>query len=242
MQNIQLQVAFVLHTRAYRDTSLIVEFFTPDYGRLSAVARGVRKRKNLKRSLFNPFIPLLISVQGKGSLKLLTHVEAAGKPVSLIKKSLFAGLYVNELLNRLLPEWDAHHVIYQYYYEVMLKLEEDAPLEPILRCFEMQLLNELGYGIDWYNDAELACPIVPGELYQLDAGSGFTLAGSHSLEIAQPHNVKLQRHQFRGDDILAIAAGNYHLAEVRKVAKKINRLLLRPLLGSKPLQARSLFQ
>lgn len=233
MQKIQLQPGFVIHTRAYRDTSLIVEFFTPNYGRLSAVVRGVRKRKSPKRSLFNPFIPLLISIQGKGSLKLLTQVEAAGEAILLVQDRLFAGMYINELLNRLLLEWDAHEGIYHSYCEVLPKLQSETLLEPVLRHFETQLLQELGYGIDWLCEASSGKPIMPGGWYRLDVGSGFILLAE---------NLRNRVQCFQGEKLLAIAAGNYHLEGVGQVAKQINRLLLQPLLGSRPLQARALFQ
>src|SRR5690606_31339497 len=130
---IELQPAYVVHSRAYRDTSMLVDFFTPDYGRITAVARGVRKAKSSKRALLNPFLPLLISVQGKTSLKLLTHVEAcAVRAWRLQGERLFSGLYVNELLVRLLPEWDAYQELYADYNVTLETLDCVGSVEPVL--------------------------------------------------------------------------------------------------------------
>ncbi len=231
MQKIELQPAFVLHTRPYRDTSLIVEFFTLEYGRVAAVARGVRKTKNPKRSILNPFIPLLISVQGKGNLKLLTHVETYGLNCQLEKKHLYSGLYLNELLIRLLPEWDAHENIYLLYINALLGLGGGMAIEPILRRFETALLTELGYGIDWSIDALTNREIDPEHHYALDVEKGFVLVNEHNNN----------EYSFLGEDIISAGTSNYKLKSTLRAAKLINRLLLKPLLGSKPLQARALF-
>ena len=111
----ELQPAFVLHTRPYRDTSMLVDFLTPQFGRFTAVARGVRARKTIKRNLLNPFAGLLISFQGKTDLKLLTGFEAGTPHFSLTAKHLYSGFYLNELLMRLLPAFDAHDDIFHLY-------------------------------------------------------------------------------------------------------------------------------
>src|SRR4051812_11493872 len=136
---IELQPAYILHTRPYRDTSMLVDFITPEFGRITAVARGVRSRKTPKRNLLNPFTRLLISFQGKTDLKLLTHFEAEGTHFTLAAKHLFSGFYLNELLVRLLPDLDAHPEIYSLYEQSLQQLNAQQDLEPILRFFELQL-------------------------------------------------------------------------------------------------------
>ena len=116
------QPAYVLHTRPYRDTSLLVDFFTPEFGRLSAVVRGVRSGKAPKRNLLNPFSRLLISFQGKSNLKLVTGFEAETPNVHLLEKYLYSGFYLNELLVRLLPELDAHADIFLLYQQSLQAL------------------------------------------------------------------------------------------------------------------------
>jgi DNA repair protein RecO (recombination protein O) len=227
----ELQPAYILHTRPYRDTSMLVDFLTPEFGRITAVARGVRSRKTSKRNLLNPFTRLLISFQGKTDLKLLTHFEAEGEHFTLLAKHLFSGFYLNELLVRLLPEFDAHSEIYSLYEQSLQQLNAQQDLEPILRFFELQILNELGYAIDFESDAKTGELILSNAHYCLDIAQGFYLA---SPDV--PHNF-----QFSGQHIQAIARRDFILPEVKQTAKRITRILLKPLLGSKPLTSRELF-
>src|SRR3990167_1618223 len=98
------QPAYVLHSRAYRESSALVDFLTPQ-GRLRAVMRGARGKAG---SLARPFVPLEVEFRGRGELKNVSRLEAAGIPNLLHGEALFSGLYLNELLIRLLPEPDPH--------------------------------------------------------------------------------------------------------------------------------------
>jgi DNA repair protein RecO (recombination protein O) len=228
---VELQPAYILHTRPYRDTSMLVDFLTPEFGRITAVARGVRSRKTPKRNLLNPFTRLLISFQGKTDLKLLTHFEAEGAHFPLTAKHLFSGFYLNELLVRLLPELDAHPEMYSLYEQSLQALSGQQDLEPILRVFEFQLLQELGYGIDFGADAKSGEMISTQASYCLDPAQGI-----YSAYAEVPLNF-----QFSGQHINAIAQRDFSLPEVKQTAKRISRILLKPLLGSKPLMSRELF-
>jgi len=228
---VELQPAYILHTRPYRDTSMLVDFLTPEFGRITAVARGVLSRKTPKRNLLNPFTRLLISFQGKTDLKLLTHFEAEGAHFPLTAKHLFSGFYLNELLVRLLPELDAHPETYRLYERSLQALSAQQDLEPILRNFEFQLLYELGYGIDFEVDAKSGEVISTQASYCLDPAQGIYLAYA---------DVPLN-FQFCGAHIHAIAQRDFALPEVKQTAKRISRILLKPLLGSKPLMSRELF-
>jgi len=228
---IELQPAYILHTRPYRDTSMLVDVLTPQYGRVGLVVRGVRSRKTPKRNLLNPFARLLISFQGKTDLKLLTQFEAEGMPMYLSGNYLFSGFYVNELLVRLLPEMDAHEDIFVLYEQTLQQLVQQLPLEPVLRQFELQLLESLGYGIDLTADAKSGELLVAGCNYCLDPAQGF-----YAADDSVPFNFL-----FSGAHIGALATGDFSTPDVRQTAKRITRTLLRPLLGNKPLKSRELF-
>jgi DNA repair protein RecO (recombination protein O) len=174
---------------------------------------------------------LLISFQGKTDLKLLTHFEAEGAHFPLTAKHLFSGFYLNELLVRLLPELDAHPEIYSLYEQSLQALSAQQDLEPILRVFEFQLLQELGYGIDFEADAKSGDVIGAHSNYCLDPSQGVYVAHA---------DVPLN-FQFSGAHINAIAQRDFALPEVKQTAKRISRILLKPLLGSKPLMSRELF-
>src|SRR3989338_1657766 len=107
MKRILLQPAYVLHLRSYRESSFLVELFTKEQGRMTVLAKGVRKKKSPLQGLLQPFIPLLVSWVGKSELMILTQAEAHGAMKQLKGTCLYAGLYLNELLMGLLQKWDA---------------------------------------------------------------------------------------------------------------------------------------
>jgi DNA repair protein RecO (recombination protein O) len=174
---------------------------------------------------------LLISFQGKTDLKLLTHFEAEGTHFTLVAKHLFSGFYLNELLVRLLPELDAHADIYRLYEQALQALNAQQDLEPVLRHFEFELLNELGYGIHFEEDAKSGLKISSSSHYCLDSALGFYLADQ-----TVPFNF-----QFAGQHLCAIANRDFSSPEVKQTAKRITRILLKPLLGRNPLMSRELF-
>src|SRR3990167_1545961 len=146
MRRISFQPAFVLHRRSYRETSFLVELFTPDHGRLTVTARGVRQAKSPSQGLLQPFTPLIVSWSGKGELMTLAQVDAHGEVRRLRGDALFAGFYLNELLMALLQKWDAHQRLFKVYDEALCALQELPLNQRALREFEKILLEELGYG------------------------------------------------------------------------------------------------
>ncbi len=126
MKRILLQPAYVLHRRAYRENSFLVDLFTREYGCLTVIAKGVRDKRSALQGLLQPFNPLLISFAGKGELMSLSHAEAAGSVAYLQGDCLFAGFYLNELLMCLLQKWDPHTALYLSY-EATLRAFHAAP-------------------------------------------------------------------------------------------------------------------
>lgn len=231
MLRVEDQRAYLLHLRPYRDTSAIVDLLTVDYGRVSMVARGVRKNKTPKRQLLNPFHELLVSFQGDGELKLLTQFESANLYYHLTANHLYSGFYLNELLIRLLPEMDPHNQLFSLYEQSLQGLNQQDEIEPILRCFEFTLLQELGYAISFTHQANHVDTIEVDRLYACDLQQGF-------FEVTNPNEYSLA---IQGQDILAIERNDYQLASTRRAAKLLSRFLLKPLLGNRPLKSRELF-
>jgi DNA repair protein RecO (recombination protein O) len=148
-----MHVTYVLHTRPYRDTSLLVDLFSREHGRIGAIARGVRGPKSRHRGLLQPFTPLLVSWFGKSDLVTLNGIEPNGAPHYLTGDRLLSGLYMNELLVRALHQADPHPALFDAYTEAVEKLATVMSaqsgiqsIERILRLFEKQLLQEVGYG------------------------------------------------------------------------------------------------
>ncbi len=151
---VELQPAFVLHTRLYRETSLLLECLTQDEGRLTVVARGARRPKSPYLGLTQPFIPLLISYLGRGELKTLTQAEPNGLCQFLRGDRLASGLYLNELCARLLAPHTPVAELFSVYQDTVTILGSDQPVHAPLRLFEKQLLSTLGHDLCLHQDAE----------------------------------------------------------------------------------------
>lgn len=166
------QPAFVLHARAWRETSLLLELFTRDQGRVGAIARGVRgPRKQPLRAALQPFVPISVDYVQRGELAQLNAAELRSDAARLIGDRLMAGLYLNELVLRLLPRGDANTGLFDRYGEALSELAGAGSLAWCLRRFERDLLDQLGFAPPWREDAT-GGPIMPDTRYRLDAESG----------------------------------------------------------------------
>lgn len=217
--------AYFLHTRPYRETSQLVELFTAEQGRLSAVLRGARRGKSSAPQLFQP---LLVELAGGGELKTLRLAEAAGPALMLAGTALFSAFYLNEILVRLLPREEALPALFVAYAEVLGHLQDGADPAARLRRFECQLLDVLGYGIDFSHDSDSGEPVDPAFGYDFHPERGFMR--SHALQPLVSGTVLLQ-----------LAAGDWAAPAAAAAAKRINRLALARLLGGRPLKSRELF-
>lgn len=232
MKQVLLQPAYVLHRRPYRETSFLVELFTPDYGRISVIAKGARQKRSTMQGLLQAFTPLLISWLGKNELMTLTAVEAQRVSVRLQGQCLFAGFYLNELLICLLEKWDAHPMLYQIYEKTLLALQAKTLAQPILRSFEKQLLEELGYGLLPKHTTALHETIIADQYYRFVPEQGLLPAGPSHPE---------HPHIFSGKSLLALANEDWQDDKSLQDAKRLIRLALLPLLRSRPLHSRKLF-
>ncbi len=227
---------YVLHRRPYRETSLIVDFFTLQNGRVSAVAKGARGGKSDRKSLLQPLQALNFELSGRSSLRNLGRAESTAKSFKLSQQSLFCVFYLNELLNRALPESEIFTRLFRQY-ELSLQNLQDmstpsiklSELEPVLRNFEFVLLEELGYLPDFSYDSQNEAEISPDKSYTLINELGFVACD------------RTQVMAIRGQDILAIDNDEWHVDSL-KAAKKISRIAMRPIVGDKPINSRELFK
>lgn len=220
-----------MHRRPYRETSFLVDVFSREMGRLSMVAKGVRNSKNANRSLLQPFVPLQVSLVGRHELKNLKQLESTGRAIQLQGSALFCAMYLNELLQRLLPLELAVEPLFDAYVQSLQGLLAGEAFEPLLREYELLLLSELGYELDFGYDAQTQNPLRADAYYSLDVEQGFVLSAVQ----------RATARDFRGDWLNQIASGQW-TAEALRSAKFINRIMLKPLLGNKPLKSRELFQ
>lgn len=230
MKRITLQPAFVLHRRAYRETSVLLELFTLEHGRISVMASGVRKLKSTTQGLLQPFMSLLVTCSGNGELLRLTEVELNGPITKLSGECVYAGLYLNELLSYLLEKWDAHPSLFHAYAKTLSRLVSDGLNQKTLRLFEKVLLEEIGYGLLPKDKASLESNFHPEKYYRFIPEQGFFVCNE---EVTVSGNV------FPGKSLLAIAAEDLQEG-VLQDAKRLMRLVLTPLLGSRSIHSRKL--
>jgi DNA repair protein RecO (recombination protein O) len=223
----ELVPAYILHARKYRDTSLILELFTETEGRVAAVQRGARGKK--QTGTVQPFTPLLVSYLGKGELKTIAKVDA-GAMYYLSGDRLLLGMYVNELLMRLLGKFEKAPGLFLAYQNLLLSLVGSDDYQRRLRQFELRLLDDLGYGISFAIDAASGDFVSPDKFYRFVPDEGFRELLSQTSQ------------SFSGSHLLAIADGDLNTEEVEATARKVARLAIARLLGDKPLKSRELFQ
>lgn len=217
--------AYVLHSRPYRETSALLELFTPE-GRLRCVLRGARGKSG---SQARPFLELDVELKGRGELKNAARLEPVPSPLFLLQgDALFSGLYLNELLVRLLAPADPHPMLYARYGRTLTALAAGGPLEPLLRSFEWGLLSELGYGFSLEQDVH-GNPIEEQTRYWLDVENGLVPA------------VSTQQNTLPGNALLAMVAGHWQEPGTLQAAKRLMRQALEAHLGGRPLASRALF-
>ncbi|MDR3386438.1 MAG: DNA repair protein RecO [Rudaea sp.] len=163
---VEQQPGFVLHGRAYRETSLLLECMSRDHGRVALVARGMRREKaRTPRALLQPLTPVLMSWSGRGDLATLTAIEAAGTPIVLAGEALLCALYLNELVARMTQRHDPHPPLFADYVETLGRLARGDPPAWTLRRFERDLLTHLGYGLLLEAEAESGATLDPQHSY-----------------------------------------------------------------------------
>ena len=231
---IHLQPAYVLFSQPFQNTSVMVDFFTLEFGRVRAIAKGARREKSRYRSLLQPFHPLLINFSGRGDVKTIGNIESGYASFSLVGDRLFSGLYLNEILCRLLQNFQEHQSLYRTYQDTLVALQGLEGIEVILRKFELNLLTELGYAIDFRQDYLTRKPIQKNKHYRFIPDAGFELV------TALETDGRIENF-FEGSDLIALKELSFNEKSVARAAKRLLRLALRVHLGDKPLQSRSLF-
>lgn len=149
-----MDFAFVLHSVPYKETSLIVELFCRDFGRVPVIAKGAKRPHSSLRSVLVSFQPLAVRFGGKSEVKTLTHAEWSGGVMSPQGKSLFAAYYLNELLMRGLEREDPHVDLFDLYAQSLADLWHELDMSLVVRRFEIGLLEHLGYGLDCVQDVQ----------------------------------------------------------------------------------------
>lgn len=226
------QPAYVLHARAYRESSLLLEVFSRDHGRVGLIARGVRgARGQSRRALLQPLQPLLLSWRGRGELMTLSAVEAAGASLVLHGDALLSAFYLNELLLRLLPRGESHTELFWRYAACLGDMASPAAqIGWELRRFERDLLTMIGYGIDLDVQAQEGEYLEPQARYRFDPETG-----AHRLATSQPR--KHNAGSISGTALIALRDDQMPDAASQRELRLLMRGVLLHHLGGRPLHA-----
>lgn len=223
----ELEDAFVLHTRPYQETSLILEALGAHHGRVGLVAKGARRRGSRWRSVLQPFQPVRLSWSGRGSLHTLRSAEPASFAPCPGGLALMGAFYLNELILNFVRRGDPHPGLFIAYSHALAELRANADPEPSLRRFELQLLAEVGYGLNLDHDVLNDVPLDPDALYEyrLEHGPVPAAAGGDGLTLP-------------GAELLAIGRGELQTPAVLTAARRLLRSVLAHYMDGRALKTR----
>ena len=230
--NVELTACFILHSRSYLESSLILDIFSREHGRLHLIAKGAKREKSPFSGLLQPYQRLLMAWRGKSELMTLIDVEADIEAYELSDARTIAGFYINELLVRLLHQHEPHPELFDFYNKAIFDLSAAKPVDVILRIFEKGLLKSLGYGLVLDHDVDLGLAIEAGKKYYYLIDSGpmsETPATGDYIEIT-------------GNSLLALEQGSLQNKTELEESKRLMRFILQSHLGTKPLASRALYK
>ncbi len=226
----QDELSFVLHSRPFRETSLLLDVYSRQHGRLAIVARGARRPGSALRGVLMNFQPLLLSWFGKGEVKTLHSAQWQGGQPCLKGTALMCGFYLNELLVNMLARDDPHERLFDYYRATLYRLAHESDHAASLRCFERHLLQELGYAVELEKEADSGKPIQPEICYRYVVEKGaLPDDGTDGMKVP-------------GKTLLAMAEDDYEDPVVVQQSKQLMRMLLNHHLGGKVLHTRELIK
>ncbi len=222
------QPGFVLHSYPYKETSLIVEVFTRDHGRVPLIAKGAKRPHSKLRGVLQTFQPLQLAWSGKSEVRTLVSAEWVGGLLPLERSALLCGFYLNELLVKLLARDDPHPQLFDHYVSALNQLAHDEPPAIVLRKFELVLLKETGV-----------------------AGSLVSLSGGRSVEPDQIYVFDPERGpreavasdtapSVSGKTLIDMESGDYTDPATQQQSKFLMRHLLGHHLGGMPLNTRQI--
>ncbi len=231
-QRVDGAAAFLLHAHPYSETSLVLDIFARQHGRLAVLARGARRPRSALRGVLMSFQPLELGWFGGGEVKTLAKAEWQGGLPLLMGQSLLLGYYLNELLIRLLPREDPHTLLFDAYADALAALARGTTETAELRRFEKALLRELGYGLSLDREAGTGEPVRPERQYAYQVERGVVPASEDGVSPGLT---------FAGKTLLDLASDDYGDPRTLAESKALMRQLMSHYLGGQPLQSRRIF-
>lgn len=220
---------YLIHHRKYRDRSHIVHLFTQEHGRIDGILRQTPPPQ---------YQPICLQASGKSELKNFSKLEIVNQPIFFHGDAFFSGFYLNEVLLRLCPlEVEMPQTFLQYAktLEQLQKLtqqeDQNAFLRQILRQFEHELLDDLGYAIDFLVDSNQQ-PISVDLNYQFQINDGFLVTAQTSRSALSGALIQSMMQYEKG--------GEFNIQQLQLLTK-LYRQVITSLLGDRPLKSRQLW-
>lgn len=223
------QPGFVLHSYPYKETSLIIDFFSRDHGRVALVAKGAKRPHSALRGVLQTFQPLSVSWSGKAEIRTLIGAEWVGGLLPLEKSALLCGFYLNELLVKLLARDDPHPTLFNHYVSTLNQLAHGEAAPIVLRRFERALLKETGVAADLTRCTTTRTVVTADAIYVVDPERG--------ARLARPSD---PWPRVKGQTLLDMESGNYAAPTTLVQSKLLMRALLAHHLGGAALNTRQI--
>ncbi len=228
---VQLEPAYILHSRPYRESSMLLEALSRNHGRVGLVARGARGSRSRWKNTLQPFRPLLLAWTQRSELATLTGAEQIAAPPALAGEALFCAFYVNELLMHFLQRFDPHPELFDEYRRVVAELAAGQPPQRTLRIFEYRLLAAVGFGLQLEHESGSERKISAGAWYLYRPESGPV---RREPETGQPDEL------ISGAALLALKSGKIDDQHLNQL-KRLMRGVIRYYLGDRTIKSQQLF-
>ena len=222
--------AFLLHQRPYGNTSVIAEIFTLENGRISVIARGAKKPKSKFFGVLSPFSKLRITYRGRSELKTLTNVDKEDIFSDSFSKLSYTLLYINELLIKILPQSAPQSELFNLYDKFLIEVKASKEIDKVLRKFELDLLEMLGYGINFINEVDSGQRIELNKSYDFVPELGFKespnglFEGNEIISISKLNFKDINKKKFKSLTTMAIGysldGGDLKSRKIFKTLKK----------------------
>ncbi|OOZ42030.1 DNA repair protein RecO [Solemya pervernicosa gill symbiont] len=230
MVRVDAHPCYLLHSRPYRESSLILDVFSFSYGRVALIAKGARSSKSRLKPVLTPFNQLLISWSGRGDLYTLREAETTHTSLPLLGSRLISALYLNELIRDLLHTEDPCEDLYDLYERTLNEIRHGDTIDHSLRLFEKHLLEVMGYALILDHEAVNGAPLEDLLCYRYEINNGPVICDCNNRGAV-----------FRGRDLIAFCNENFESEESLKSSKRLTRLVLSNLISRKEIKSRSLF-
>ena len=229
---VPLNPCYILHQRSYRESSLIIDVFSREYGKLVLVSKGAKRPKSRVRALIQSHQRLYIAWSGKGDMGTLTAIETGGESLNINGRQMMAAFYLDELLMRLLHRHEGHPELFDAYERCLKQLGGGESEQAAIRAFEVQLLKSLGYGLVLDHDADTGAKIDPEKEYYYRINYGPVVVPPQEMNY-----IKIS-----GKALNALDGNRYGEEDSMKEAKVLIQYILKSHLGPKPLASRELYR